>query len=179
MSEEIETNSYNSLRGYLDANDIYNGLNTSFKIVDTKLNNKRPSKSGLNMLKFLEYSLVYHHQKNLNGKNLKYVNYLNPDNWGFGTIVRDDNITTNYLEMGYIEHYDTIIATKVLDRGKLCFRIKPYTKKFGEFISQRTSIVIMRIINFCIEHQIYYIIEKGVNYDITQDMEKIDEVVYS
>ena len=175
MSELIvDTNSYNSLRGYLNAKDIYNASNTSYNIEDTKLLNSRPSKSGLNMLRFLEYSLVYHHKKNLKGTNLKYINYLNPNNWGFDTLGTDDDITSSYLELGYVEHYETIIATKVLDRGKLCFRIKPYTAKFGQFISQRTSQIIMRIIKFCIEHQIYYIIEKGENYDITKDMEKVD-----
>lgn len=157
--------------------DCYKGLNSSYNEDTFKglgLHTKYPSKSGLNLNDFFLSSIIYNHKKNLKNSSLKYINRLcrlnyNPD----GDIAQPFN-NTDFYELGYIEHYNTVIATKFLYQGKVFLIIEPYTVPYGNFISMKTSSMINRIERFCKENNISFIINKKDN-DKTKNFEKINE----
>lgn len=166
---------FQTVENFFQSKDIYksnNDLYTSEEYEELKLHTKYPSKSGFYQINFFKSSIVYIHKKNLGcyGK-LNFINAYSSHNYSPHTEYYNNR---KFEFLGHFRLYSTIIAKKYLVENKPLLLIKPFTKKYGSYMSQKTSQIIMKLVRFCEENNIYYIIDKINNGCITYNYEKID-----
>ena len=172
----ILPNSFIDTDDYFHSKDIYkstNDLYTNDEYEELKLHTKYGSKSGFYQENFFKASLIYIHKKNLGcyGK-LKFINNYSNHNY---SPLTETISGKQFIKLGSFKLYETIIAKKYLVDNKPLLLIKPYTKKYGIYVSQKTSQIIMKLVRFCENNNIYFIIDKINNDCITKNYEKIEE----
>lgn len=146
--------SFSSLTDYLtkkSINEIDYPIN-KYKYAFTKY----PQKTGLNMEEFLDLVINYNITKNLKCNNLQYINYFCPINNYLEDKNFEDEIINETITIGRVVLYETTLLFKCLKNGEIYFRVNPYTKKFGKFISNTTSKSIMKFVNYFTENEILY-----------------------
>lgn len=150
--------SFKSLNDYLDKKSI--------NLVKYPINKypyaftKYPQKSGLNMNEFMDLVINYNITKNLKCNNLQYINYFCAINNNVFYENFDDEINNKLIYIGRVVLGETTILYKCIKNGEIYFRVKPYTAKFGEFISNTTSKSIMKFVNYFTDNELLYTIDK-------------------